>query len=321
LLYRVFKFFLTPALYFICRRIRVSNPEILKEPGPLLLACNHPNSFLDAVIIGLLFKQPVWSLTRGDVFTKRFYAWVLTSLKMLPVYRTSEGAGNLNKNYRTFDDCLDIFKRNGVILIFSEGKCINEWHLRSLKKGTARLAIKSWEENIPVKVLPVGINYSSYRRFGKNIDINFGDVITMNSINWKEPGGFRYQAFNKKLNEELTAVVYEISKTDRQLQKEKLGFKIPAFQKLLLAIPAGLGYLWHAPLYFPLQQFTWGRTNLNDHFDSVLSALLIFAYPMYLFALTLLCFLITGSAWSFILLVLVPFCAWAYIRVKPQVDG
>ena len=57
--------------------------------------------------------------------------------------------------------------------IFSEGKCINEWHLRPLKKGTARLAISSWEENIPLEVLPVGINYSSFRRFGKNVYYQF----------------------------------------------------------------------------------------------------------------------------------------------------
>ena len=107
---------------------------MLNEKGPLLLACNHPNSFLDSVILNTLFEQPVWSLARGDVFKKPFYAKLLTALKILPVYRTSEGVENLSENYKTFDACIRIFKSNGIVTIYSEGKCINEWHLRPLKK-------------------------------------------------------------------------------------------------------------------------------------------------------------------------------------------
>ena len=42
---------------------------------------------------------------------------------MFPVYRTSEGVENLGINYETFDECKNIFKKNGVVLIFSEAKC------------------------------------------------------------------------------------------------------------------------------------------------------------------------------------------------------
>src|SRR5687768_1008055 len=136
-------------MYIFCRRVIISKPEMLTQKGPLLLACNHPNSFLDAIILDMLFEQPVWSLTRGDVFKKPLYARILSSLKMLPVYRNSEGAENLSTNYQTFNTCQRIFREKGIIIMFSEGKCINEWHLRKLKKGTARLAIKSWKEGIP----------------------------------------------------------------------------------------------------------------------------------------------------------------------------
>ena len=150
--------------------------------GPLLLACNHPNSFLDAIILDILFRKPIWSLARGDVFTKPFYISLLTKLKILPVYRTSEGVENLEANYTTFDSCKEIFINNGIVLMFSEGKCINEWHLRPLKKGTARLAISTWQNGIDLKVLPVGINYNSFKKFGKNIFLNFGMMISKDEI-------------------------------------------------------------------------------------------------------------------------------------------
>ncbi|MEJ7627672.1 MAG: 1-acyl-sn-glycerol-3-phosphate acyltransferase, partial [Ferruginibacter sp.] len=147
------------AFLLYCRSVKINNKIFLSEKGPLLIACNHPNSFLDAVIIATLFKRPVYSLTRGDVYSNPFFSSILTSLKMLPVYRTSEGTENLSRNYTTFEHCKNIFKENGVVLIFSEGLCVNEWHLRPLKKGTARLALSSWEEGIDLKILPAGINY------------------------------------------------------------------------------------------------------------------------------------------------------------------
>ena len=73
------------------------NKKWLNEKGPLLIAANHPNSFLDAIIVSTLFKRPVYSLARGDAFAGKFFTTILTSLNMLPVYRISEGPENLEK--------------------------------------------------------------------------------------------------------------------------------------------------------------------------------------------------------------------------------
>jgi len=122
------------AIKIFCRKIIINKPGILRETGPLLLACNHPNSFLDGIILDTLFKKPVYSLARGDVFVNGFIKKLLAAIKILPVYRLSEGAGNLGANYDTFRDCKQLFREKGIVTIFSEGKCINEWHLRKLKK-------------------------------------------------------------------------------------------------------------------------------------------------------------------------------------------
>lgn len=288
--------------------------------GPLLLAANHPNSFLDAVILDILFKKPIWSLARGDVFKKPFYIKLLTMLKILPVFRTSEGVENLDINYRTFDACKDIFRSKGIVLVFSEGKCINEWHLRPLKKGTARLAIGSWQEGIDLKVLPVGINYSSFRRFGKNVFLNFGNIISKEDIDLNVADGKMYTEFNNILNNELGQLVYEIPKNDKRLQREILRLKRGWFIKLLLFIPALIGFIIHAPFYYPLKAFTISKTKDTDHFDSVLNSLLIFLYPFYLILIIGILLLISGNMLFLVSLVLAPFSAWAFVRLKPQID-
>lgn len=307
-------------MFIFCRKLIINKAQFLKEKGPLLLACNHPNSFLDAVILDTLFQQPIWSLARGDVFKKPFYIRLLHSLKILPVYRTSEGVENLSNNYETFEECKKIFRNKGIVQIFSEGKCINEWHLRPLKKGTARLAFGNWEENIPLKVLPVGINYSSFRRFGKNIFINFGNVISQNDIEWNASDGLRHQSFNAILQNQFQQLVFEIEKPDKQKQKELLEIKISIFKKILLAIPALIGWLVHAPLYLPVRQFVYRRTNNNDHFDSIVIALLLFTYPIYLLLITLILFFVSKSWWVFLFLLIFPFAAWSYMQVKTQLD-
>ncbi len=320
MLYSVLKITARIAIRIFCRKIIINKPELLNIKGPVLLAANHPNSFLDSVIIDTLFEQPVWSLARGDVFKNPFHTRLLTALRILPVYRTSEGVENLSENYRTFEACIEIFRKNGVINIFSEGKCVNEWHLRPLKKGTARLTLKAWEENIPLKVLPVGINYSSFSRFGKNIFLNFGEIMEQYPVKKGDADGQRHQSFNAMLAQQLQQLVYEIPGSDKQLQKQKLEISQSLLKKIVLALPAIAGWIIHAPLYYTVKGFTAKKTRDTGHYDSVMTAILLFSYPLYLLALVSLVALTTGSIWSLTLLLLLPFCAWALVQLKPQLD-
>jgi len=307
-------------LKIYCRKIIINKPELLKIKGPVLLACNHPNSFLDSVIIDTLFSEPVWSLARGDVFKNPFYIKILTALKILPVYRTSEGAENLSENYKTFDSCIDIFKKNGIVTIFSEGKCINEWHLRPLKKGTARLAMKAWEENIPIRILPVGINYSSFEKFGKNIFLNFGEFLSKEDFNFIEKDGLRHQSFNLKLQEQLEQLVFEIPNNDRVKKKQLLEIKTGILKRIILTIPAFAGFIINAPLYVPVKLFIHKKTKDSDHYDSMLMSILFFAYIFYVLIITFTIFFITDYWWVFMLLILFPFTAWCYVQLKSQLD-
>jgi len=307
-------------MLIFARRIVVNKPHLLRKKGPLLLACNHPNSFLDGAILADLFEQPIHSLARGDVFKKPLYIRLLRSLRIHPIYRTSEGPENLNINYRTFQVCNQIFKQGGIVLIFSEGQCINEWHLRPLKKGTARIAFSAWDENIPLEVLPVGINYSSFRRFSKNIFINFGESMTMHDFDLNHGHGIRYQSFTNKLQQQFEQLVFEIDKNDMQKQKQLLERRPSLMAKILLCIPAAVGFIVHAPLYLPIKNFTYKRTWNNDHYDAVLVALLLFLYPLYLVILITTAILMTKNFYFLLLIFVLPLTAWSYIQLKAQLD-
>ena len=317
MLYTLLKLPAKLALYLYCRKIIINKKEFLKSDGPLLIAANHPNSFLDAVILATLFKRPIYSLARGDAFVNSFYRKLLYSLNMLPVYRISEGAENLEHNYTTFSSCIDIFKKNGIVLIFSEGGCINEWHLRPLKKGTARLAISAWQQAIPLKIIPLGINYSAFRIFGKNMILNFGEIIEKETFNEAMPPGEAITTFNTKLQSQLKNLVIEADPADKERIKKIFFVPQPLIKKTLLFIPAVIGWLIHAPLYYMVILLI--RNRANDHYDSIVVGLLFVLYPIYLLAITIIVYCITANLWAFLLLLIIPFTAWSCLQLKRQV--
>jgi 1-acyl-sn-glycerol-3-phosphate acyltransferase len=246
-------------------------------------------------------------------------AKILRALKMFPVYRVSEGVENLEENYSTFKDCIDIFKKNGIVLIFSEGKCINEWHLRPLKKGTARLALDAWAQNIPLQIIPLGINYHSFSDFGKIVHLNFGEVITKENVgvSLEEGFGAKIAQFNSNLKTQLQSLVVEIKKDDKVEIENHFKIASPSsLMKILLFLPAIVGYIFHAPLYMPIKKIAFKKFSKIDHYDSVVVGLLFLLYPFYLLAIAILFYFFNSILSSLLVFIILPFCAWAYTRVK-----
>lgn len=319
MLYAFLKAYVRLGMFIFARKIKVNHPKLLRSDAPFMLAMNHPNSFLDAIFMDILFKVPIWSLARGDVFKGKRIINFLTAIRILPVYRTSEGNDNLGENYKTFDTCIQKFSEGEAVLIFSEGLCINEWHLRPLKKGTARLAIKAWDENVPMTVLPVGINYNSFRLLGKNVFINIGSPIHKSLVEGYDTDGKKNVVFNQALKTELNQLVYEIDANDTARKTQLLTIPVPAWKKILLAIPALIGLIIHAPYFIPVKNFVTKKAGNTDHFDSVLLGVSLITYPFYVLLLTVILVLVFCS-WFWLSLLLIPFTAFSYIQLSKQLD-
>lgn len=320
MLYSFLKIYARLIIPIFCRTIKISNKSALHSSGPLILAANHPNSFLDAVIIDTLFDKPVYSLARGDAFKKEWIARILKALKILPVYREKEGKENLHRNYNTFEACQHIFKNHGIVLIFTEALSENEWHLRPLKKGTARLAAAAWEQDIPLKILPIGLNYSSFRLFGKNVHLNIGTPILQQQL--KTAAGENGKLLNEvteQIEIQLKELVYEIDKRDNGKQAKIFTIPVSIRRKILLYIPAAIGCIIHCILYWPLQKMLWKKTSHTGHFDSVITALLFLIYPTFLLFATLVANYFV-DAWGWLVFMLFPFFAWSYVQLKRQTD-
>lgn len=320
MLFRLLKGYARLAIIIFCRKVVVNKPEWLQAAGPLLLACNHPNSFLDGIILTVLFERDVYTLARGDAFRNRRHNRILRWLRLLPVYRTSEGAENLEHNYTTFAACKELFERAGIVIIFSEGRCVNEWHLRPLKKGTARLAVAAWQSGIDLTVLPVGLNYNAFRNFGKNVFIHFGEPIKRTAVLQENTEGKTLLRFNRELGQGLRLLVYEIDPADTAELQSRVAVLQPLAKRLVLALPALAGTMIHAPLYFSAKALALRYFN-NDHFDSTMVGMLALVYPVYVLCAAGAVAVVWGWVAGVLTAALMPFTAWAVVQLKEQLGS
>lgn len=235
---------------------------------------------------------------------------------MLPVYRISEGKENLKNNYDTFRDVRHLLEENKMVLIFSEGLCINEWRLRPLKKGTARIAFDAWEHHLPAQVIPVGINYSGFRRFGKNIHINFGSIIGRSDFTDTHIG-HDVLKFNDMLRRSLSDLVYEVPDGDPEKRKAIFEPHQNISARRWLLLPAVIGYGLNGPFYLGTHFAI--RNIAKGHYDSIMVGLMFLVYPWYVLLITLLIYYNCGWMWSAGLLMAMPATALAVLHYRDTV--
>lgn len=284
------------------------NKTALHQKGPLLIVANHPDSFFDALIIAAHCKYPVSFLARGDVFTKPWHNFLLRSLNMMPVYRQREGKEHLHKNQNSFDASVEVLKNGGVLLIFIEGTCLNKNEIQPFKKGAARILQQAVAQGISPTVLPAVITYNGFKHFGKKIFLMLGKNVAATEF-FKTNTAYQNAAlernnFNNHIMEEMTSL-----------------FKEPPSKKykrpLYLFPIIGIAWFWHAPLYVLIKTFVVHKTKGTVFYDSVLFAILLFVYPLYLILLFMLLHAIGVPYWMNVFIITAhPLLAIIYTQSK-----
>ncbi len=152
--------------------------------GSTIYVSNHPNSFMDPIMIGSLNYPIVHFMTRSDVFV-----WwlkpILWSAHMLPIYRQHDGGDMKGKNTDVFKKVNQSLKMGRNILIFGEG-FTDDTPIRGLKpvkKGPARMgfgALESinWSKNI--YIAGIGVSYTDRNTIGSEFVLDNGPKICLN---------------------------------------------------------------------------------------------------------------------------------------------
>jgi len=304
LIYTLIKLPIRLALRIFCVDIDLVNPGYRSEKGSLLLVANHPNSFLDAILIAAQFREPVYFLARGDAFRKPWQRFLLGLLHMVPIYRLSEGRENLHLNEYAFKRSQALLTEGKIVLIFIEGICLNTHELQPFKKGAARIALTAVGESLPLNIMPVSLSYNNFTSIGKTVRIELSKPFSAKEILIQDQEALNMQYFNRALFLRLDSM---IKPPEPKQQKGNIIF-------FLFSVA---GYFLHLPLYSMVKKFVRKKTRQTVFYDSVLFGVLLLLYPLYLLLLfALLALLHVPIVLIVLLLFIHPISAWFAVRYK-----
>jgi len=174
-----------PAIHLYYRKVSIIGAKDVPDTGPIIFAPNHQNALIDAlVVLCAKDRQPVF-VARADIFQKPFIISFLHFLRILPIYRKRDGGSSSDNNLETFDLILKVLHSGYAVGIMPEGTHNEIKRLRMLQKGVFRLATQAQEKhgNSPmVKIIPIGIEYTSTNKFRSDVTISFGKAIEVSDF-------------------------------------------------------------------------------------------------------------------------------------------
>lgn len=201
------------------KHIQVIGRENIPYGKPHIFTPNHQNALMDALAVVNAAKKDTVFFARADIFRKRRQASFLRLLKILPIYRIRDGAGELSKNEAVFNSAITILEDHVPICIMPEGNHGEKRRLRNLVKGVFRIAFRA-QENFEgkegVKLVPVGLDYSHYIKFFQDLLIIYGQPIEVSEYQdiYAENPAKGINALKKRLAEELKKIMIHIETED-----------------------------------------------------------------------------------------------------------
>lgn len=161
-------------------RTMVCGEENIPTDGAVIIAPNHTNTLLDALVVLRARRRSTVFGARADIFKK--YGKILTFLKMVPMVRVRDGLREVEKNRETNGQLVEVLENGVPFCIFSEGKHRPKRSLLPITKGVVRLALEaneSFGERKPVYIVPAGIEYGDFFRFRSSSLLQYGKAINV----------------------------------------------------------------------------------------------------------------------------------------------
>ena len=177
---------LKPIVDWCCRysyrKTEVVGEENLPTDGPIILAANHCNTLMDALVVLRAHKGLTVFGARADMFNNRFIAKLMYFFKILPMVRQRDGLRNVLKNVETQETIVEILENDVAFCMFPEGRHRPEKSLLTLGKGVFRAALAAnsrFGERKPVYIVPVGLEYGDFFRYRGTVLVTYGKALNV----------------------------------------------------------------------------------------------------------------------------------------------
>jgi len=185
ILYRFIRFVVKFAMSIFFQKIELQNGENVPARGPVIFVANHPNSIMDALVMGLVTKRKVNYIGHAGLFSNKFKSWFLRSSGVIPIYRRVDAPDKMDQNVFAFQACYEVLEGGETIGIFPEGTSDMLRKVKKVKTGAARIALETEKRNdyqLGLKVIPIGLYFFSRSRFRSKVLMNVGEPVKLASF-------------------------------------------------------------------------------------------------------------------------------------------
>lgn len=211
---RVIHAIISISLRLFFRRIETVNASEVPYKDALIFVMNHPNGLIDPALVFVALPRKVSFLAKSTLFKMPVISWMLKIMEALPVYRKIDSA-DVSKNLKTFEASHELLRLGGAIALFPEGVSHNSPKLLPIKTGAARIALGalSLEKNsepFELKIVPVGLYYTSKTTFRSEALLHFGNPFDVKAAEVDEDGNLQREAV-KELTDKIEESLREVT--------------------------------------------------------------------------------------------------------------
>jgi len=202
-------------LWLFYRRIDVIGREHIPDRGGVIIAANHHNSLVDAMLIIATAPRPVTALAKAPLFRHALIGPPLRMLGAVPVHRRAESGDDPRKNDEMFAAAVEALGVGGVILIFPEGRTQPQPILLPLRTGAARLLLgaeRALGGASRVVLLPVGMVFHDPGTFrSASVQITIGAPLATDDLvgTYSDRPDEAVRAITARLTEAIGARIVE----------------------------------------------------------------------------------------------------------------
>jgi 1-acyl-sn-glycerol-3-phosphate acyltransferase len=165
---------LTSLLVHLFYRVERTGGDV--PDGPVLLVANHANGLLDpAIVVDTARRRPRF-LGKSTLFAIPLIGWFVRQVGTIPVYRHRDAA-DTSRNEEMFRAVRAALGGGDVVCLFPEGTSHSSGRLEPLKTGAARIALDAAADGVPLRVVPIGLNFQDKEAFRSTVIVTYGSPL------------------------------------------------------------------------------------------------------------------------------------------------
>ena len=101
------------ALKLFFNEVSIQDRDKIPQKNPVIFVANHPNFFIDPLIVGSCCPRVLHFFAKSTIFSSRFRNFIFHKLNLIPIYRKIDDKANMGKMLTALSKDMKYLKKTG----------------------------------------------------------------------------------------------------------------------------------------------------------------------------------------------------------------